>query len=513
MRYVSGRTGCLVAWLLLGSGLVAAAEPAAAQDETCCRRAAVDTAGPASGQRLSLPEAVRIAIDRNRQIQTARFNLAEAEEQVSEAWGSVYPRVDLTASYVRNVSPAVNFVPARLFDDEAPADELVPLQFGADNTWQSTFALEQPLFDAAAFIGVGAAGRYQTLQEEVLRGRMQAVVTSVRSSYYDLLLAQEQARLLENSVRRVQQSLEDTRAMNRAGLVSDYDVLRLEVELANLEPNLLRARNAVRQARRELGVALQVEDVEGLEVEGALATMDLTDPAGNSPENRMILAFSGVEAGMELNPADVEHLVQIAVEERSDVRQMELTETLRHTEMRLEQVDYLPRVSLVGNYGINASQNGAPEFFGAPRAYSRTVGVQLSLPLFTGLQREARIDQRRAALRAAESETALARDRAESEVRTLLDQVEEARQRARGQRLAVEQATRGFEIAGAQFREGLGSQLELTDAEVALRESEFNYAEAVYDYLVARARLDEAAGRVPFTVGGAGVGPEAETGR
>ena len=65
------------------------------------------------------------------------------------------------------------------------------------------------------------------------------------------------------------------------------------------------------------------------------------------------------------------------------------------------------------------------------------------------------------------------------------------------QAFAVRQATRGFEIATAQFREGLGSQLELTDSEVALRESEFNYAQAVYDFLVARARLDESVGLVP----------------
>jgi outer membrane protein TolC len=65
----------------------------------------------------------------------------------------------------------------------------------------------------------------------------------------------------------------------------------------------------------------------------------------------------------------------------------------------------------------------------------------------------------------------------------------------------VTQAQRGFEIASAQYREGLGSQLELTDAEVALRQSEFNYAQAVYDYLVFRAQLDEAVGEVPLVNG------------
>ncbi len=59
------------------------------------------------------------------------------------------------------------------------------------------------------------------------------------------------------------------------------------------------------------------------------------------------------------------------------------------------------------------------------------------------------------------------------------------------------QARRGFEIASAEYREGLGSQLQVTDAEVALRETEFNYARAVYDYLTARAQLELATGLVP----------------
>jgi outer membrane protein TolC len=101
-------------------------------------------------------------------------------------------------------------------------------------------------------------------------------------------------------------------------------------------------------------------------------------------------------------------------------------------------------------------------------------------------------------LNQARNQTYLARLQAESQVKTILEQAQEARQRARAQRLAVTQAQRGFEIARAQYREGLSSQLELTDAEVALRQSEFNYAQAVYDYLTFRAQLDQATGEVPM---------------
>lgn len=445
---------------------------------------------------MTLDAVVRTALERSPQLRAAEFGLEEANEQVSEAWGSVFPSLDLASSYTRNVSPAVSFLPANIFDPDADPGELVPVQFGADNTWQLTVNVEQPLFNAAAFIGVGAAGRFQALQEEAVRGQAHEVVTRVREAFYGLLLAQEQVRLTENSVRRVRESLEETTALNRAGLASDYDVLRLEVELANLEPNLRRARNAVLQGRRQLGIdlGLQSEATEALRVVGTLAEIDLDDLAANSPGNRAILDFVGIP--WEAAP-DSEGLSDL-VETRSDVRQLLLTESLRKTEMRLEQVEYLPKLSLFGAYAINSQQNGGPEFFGRPRAYSRNVGIQLTLPIFQGLRRDARIDQKRAVLRQAETQTSLARSQATAELRSFLEQADEARARAQGQRRAVSQAGRGFDIARAQYREGLGSQLELTDAEVALRQSEFNYAQAVYDFLVARARLDAAAGRVPL---------------
>jgi outer membrane protein len=169
--------------------------------------------------------------------------------------------------------------------------------------------------------------------------------------------------------------------------------------------------------------------------------------------------------------------------------------------MTLEQVQYLPEVTLWGNYVINAQDNGSPNFFArgdGQRAYSRLVGLRVSIPIFQGFKRDARIDQKRALVRQAEAQTAQGLDRATSQVKGLVESTEEASLRARAQRRAVEQAYRGFEIASAQYREGISSQLELTDAEVALRQSEFNYAQSVYDYLVARAQLDEATGRVPL---------------
>ena len=461
-------------------------------------------------QPVLLSAVVTMALERNRDVLDAEYQVALAGEQVSEAWSSVYPSVDLSSSFTRNVAPQVSFLPAQIFNPNATEGEFIPVQFGADNIWNLSINAEQTLFDPRAFVGLGAAAGFERVQREALRGRTQQTVTRIRMAFYDLLLAQEEVRLTENSLKRVRQSLDETRAMQEAGLSPEYDVLRLEVELANLEPNRRRARNRMNAARRELAVELALDPETHFEVAGALAQIDLESFDANSPANRNILAFNGVP---DLAEAEVAEFVRRSAAGRSDIRQLEMTRDLRHAELRVEQVEYLPKVFAFGSYGLAAQQNGTPDFFGrsVERGSSKQVGLRVTVPIFSGFSRDARIDQKQAALRQAETQTRVGTDRAEVQLRNLVDEVHEAHARTAGQRLAVGHAQRGYEIASAQYREGLGSQLELTDAEVALRQSEFNYAQAVYDYLAARARLDEAAGRVPLVdvepqVGG-GVGP------
>jgi outer membrane protein TolC len=451
----------------------------------------------AERQTLSLVDAVGIALHQSRDIEDAELDLEIAQEQVRDAWSEVLPKLDGSAQYARNVKPAVSFLPANIFDPTAPEGQFTAIQFGADNAWNAGLNLTQPLFDARAFIGVGAAGRFELLQSEAVRGRSQSVVTRVRVAFYDVLLAQEQARLVDNSVNRVRESIAETQAMNRAGVSSDYDVLRLEVELANLEPNLRRARNAEAAARRRLAVELAMENLDELEVEGSLASMNIDDVQANDAANLEVLFFAGQPDAWQMAP---EEAFQVADASRSDLRQLYLTEELRGAELKAEELEWLPKVNLFGTWSLSAAANGRPDFFGNPnaRATALFAGVTLSVPIFTGFSRQATTDQKRAQLRKAQTQTRLIKDQAETQILDLMDQVAEARVRAFAQQRAVDQAQRGFEIAGAQYREGLGSQLERTDAEVALRQSEFNYAQAVYDFLVARAGLDEALGTVPL---------------
>ena len=446
---------------------------------------------------FGLKEAVRTALENSDDIKDARLDLEIASEQVSEARSTLFPKIDASAAYSRNLAVASNFLPAVIFDPSADPSELIPVQFGSDNIWQSNINVEQSLFSPTIVGGMSAASRFRDIQRESVRGRAQSVVTRVRLIYYGLLLSQEQVRLVENSIARLDKSLKETSALREVGLAMDYDVLRLEVELANLSPSLLQAKSSVMELRRDLGIELVLERSDELVVLGSLAQITIDDIENNSVANREILEFSSWSLETEVV---TENLFGVAQGARPDLRTLDQSEDLRRAELRIEQARYLPEIVLFGSYGVTAQQNGSPDFFANSklRAFSQQAGLRITWPLFGGFSKDARIDQKQAALRQVRVQRRLANSRADAEIKTIWDQLQKARLSAQGQRKAVEQAERGFEIVSAEYREGVMGQLELTDAEVALRQSEFNYAGAVYDFLVAQANLDLAVGKVPM---------------
>lgn len=445
----------------------------------------------------ALDRAVAIALQNNRQLRISELGLASADKRVREAYGELFPQIDATAGLQRNLKLPEVFLPAFIFDPEAPPDQLVPVTFGADNQWSAGLTLEQKLFDATVFIGVGAAGKYRDLNVEAVRGAAQRVATNVRLAYLRVLLAQEQVRVTQNSIQRVERTLEETRALNRAGLASNYDVLRLEVQLANIRPNLRRSENELVEAERSLGLEMGLGEVQPVSAAGELHRMDLARLDENTADNQALLEFAGYEHAEQ---ASFEELLVVAFQRRADLRQASVQRELEDIQMRVARSELFPRLNAFMNWSLLAQENGALNFYGEnpdQRTTTAAVGVQLEVPIFSGGGRWSRVDQRKLAVRQAEEAIVDLRQRAENEVRTVSEQVTEARARAEAQREAVGQAERGFEIATSEFLAGTGPRLEVTEAELALRQAEVNYALAVYDYLAARAQLDLAVGTVP----------------
>jgi outer membrane protein TolC len=458
-------------------------------------------AGPLAAQEqaqvetFGLVRAVQVGLANSRVMANAEYQLQAANMQVKDAWGSAFPDIFASASYSRSVIKQEIFLPAEFFG--GPPGETRPIPVGSDNNWNAHFEISQPLFEYGIVVGVGAANRFRELKEEELRGTAQQVVSVIRDAYFATLLSVEQLRLVEESLERVGATLEETRARHRAGLVSSYDVLRLEVEFASVEANLQLARNRVEARKRTLLVEMGLDPKLVIDIEGDLNAMDLEDPSANDIYNAELLRLAG-PAEEEIQ--DEERLLELAYNQRTDLRQLRSAVSLEESRVSGEKSEFYPKLSFFSNYDIMAQQNDPVKFFGTggqTRTSFANAGLQLEIPIFQGGSRFARVHEAEAMVRQQETLLERAEQEAINQIRTLVDGVSEARQRAASQKLAVQSAQRGFDIATAEYGEGIGSQLQVTDAEEALRQSQFAYAQAAFDYLSARSLLDLALGTVP----------------
>ena len=480
---------------------------------------------PGSGA-LPLRAAVEIALVNSAQLQAAGADVRISEQQVREAYSGVYPQISAEASYLRSLGAK-----ERVVDGGGANPQWQGATGTVDNSWSASLKLNQTVLDFRVFSGLEAARGLRGLRGEELRGAAQQVVASVRQRYFDALLTQEQERLTEQGITRLQQILSETRARHREGFASDNEMLRLEVQLANLESNLLRVRNQVAAAKGALLVTMGADPLQEVELQGTLSELQLGAEADNSAVNADLLAVSGAAT---LGAYDEEELRRTAMSARSDLRQLRTLTGLGELQLEIQRAEYLPTIRAFASLDFSAGDDDDDGAFGRRQQFqqptlestpadsssehkhriktvpstsysqfrvSGSAGLSVQVQLFSGFARDARAAQRREELLQTTARLRQAEREMLNQVHTLSAARAGARARAASQQRAIEQAQQSYQIATARYREGVGSQLDVTAAESTLRESQFNYAQAVYDYLSAASQLEVAIGQVPLADG------------
>jgi len=441
---------------------------------------------------LTLDEAIKIALANSPQIKRALLAIDDADELVKIAYSEIYPELSSSLNYTRNFEIPVNFVPGQFFGG-APGT-LVPVAFGTDNNWQGGFTASQTLFRGETLVGLSSATVFKTVQSESYRAISQQVITQTRIGYYSVLAAKEQMRLQETQIRRLEQNLKENEARQRAGLVDEYAVLSLEVQLSNQRPQLIEAEYAVDEAYRMLkigmGLALQFD----FAVKGSLNDFDIVSTDLTSDENEQIKKVD------QMNPYTFqkENLDSAGLEMvRGDLRVLDATLALTDKEIIAVKSRFLPTLSATYNLQWTSAEPDAPTFF-ENSARFQTLGINLSLPLFQGFKRVADVQRVLIQRKDLEEQKRGALLMAQNEVASASEDLNRAFETAEARKIALQQATEGYERAQKRLENGLGSQLELTDAEVQVRQAEVNYALMVYQYLTAKAEYDLATGKVPY---------------
>jgi len=440
------------AWIIL---LVAVSVAAAAQME-------------AESETVTLEEAVEIALVRHPDVEMARAGADAVKGMIREVRAQALPEVDLFADALRSRDPSLlNSSGLDKFPEEL-RNALIP---EAVNFYSYGVSVRQPVYTAGK---VGIALRLASMEAEGslvdIDRAEQDLALDVVNAYYDLLWTERyKLQVLETQEqRRLHAEMARTRFEN--GVATEVDVLRSEVAVSNGMPQVVRADNAIRQARSLLNYYL-VRPVDY--------------------PTRVVGEFQ--ETSWE--GWDLEELMGEAHRRRPELLRLRIDEQSAETQIDLAKAENRLSVDFVGAYGLISRQ---PTNL-VDRLYGRwNLGLSLTLPVFDGFKRSGMVWQATANQRAARLE----REKTEQQIRLAiqqgLDEIRAAQGTIAAARTNIEQAEKVLEMTQNNYKFGAATTLDIVDAQTALSQAQINLLLGLRDYWVTRASLMWTAGREPW---------------
>lgn len=299
-----------------------------------------------------------------------------------------------------------------------------------------------------------------TTRLEIIRTKMD-VALNVKNSYYNLLRAQELVRVNEAAVAQSEELLRVTRVQREQGVVADYDVLRAQTQLANNQQALISSRNQVIIAKN------------------ALANLIGIDPATPvDPQAPPIPPLPTLED---------EPLIGTAFRQRPEYAQADINILKATKNERLARRTLEPYLNAAASAAYTPTTTFGDKSNGS-------VGLILTVPLTDGGSTRAAIEAARSDERGALVQKDQFVRGIKAEVQQSIVAVRDANERAQSAAQSVTQAREAFRLANVRYKAGVGTQLDVNDAQTALTQAETNLVNARYDYLGALARLDRAVG-------------------
>jgi outer membrane protein TolC len=408
---------------------------------------------------LTLDKAIALALNQNRDVLIAAQDRSRANALVGEALSGALPSINVSANYTRNIQKQVLFIPPN--SPINPSDQTAKFELGSNNAYNAAASFSQTLYDRRVGVGLGIARTYREYAQETYRGTELSVTLAVKKAFYGVLLSQKLVEANRQGLEIVKANFENVQSQFKSGTAAEYDMLRAEVEVANTEPLLISAENNLLLAKNFLKNLCAIPLDQDVVSEGDFTFEEV-------PEAR------------------IEEARRDAISNNAVIRELTLTELIQKKNISIERAGYFPVLSFVGAFSWQTEDNTF-QFDDYNWVTTSNLGLQLSFPLFDGNRIKSRIRQAKSDY----EKTRLARLEAEETLAIQIESAElrmaEATKRIQGQEKSIDQAKRAVHIAQTRFANGVGTELELLDSQVALTRAENNHAQAVYDYLVAEA--------------------------
>jgi len=419
--------------------------------------------GPSFAQEklaLTLEDSIQLALRQNPFFQAEKAKEEQAAAMVKEAFANFLPSVNAQGSHILDKKVMSILMPS-LFG--MPAQK-IKLDFTRD--YQLALNMSVPLYAGGRIMsGYKQANLNLQATRESIRQSMQDTVFNVKKAFYGHLLARKFVDVAQEAVDLAQKHLKNVKSLYEVGMASRFDLLRSEVQAANLQPQLIRARNGLSSAELGLKTLLGLDLKQAIEVKGELS-------------------YQAFEANMDAAVAQ-------ALASRPELVQLNYQKQMASEMVKMARAAYIPTVAVGGQYNFWGNNL---KFGGDTWESYYTFSLVLNVPVFNGFVNSAKVGESKAMLKQLEFSQKGLTEMVKFEVNDSILSLQQAKESLLSQEKNVEQAQEAVRIAELNYKEGLATNLDVSGAHVALSQARTNHSQALFDYALALAQLEKAIG-------------------
>ncbi len=400
--------------------------------------------------RLSLEDALKLALTYNKELQAVMQEREIARGRVMASYSGLLPAVSLLGAYTRH-------------DHDAHDKGAI----GSLNEYSADITVTQPLFRGGATQAeIRSAQWFGRYSDERIRQQVETTLYNVTSNYYRVLLARQLLEVTQDAVASAESHLNEVTRKRDVGTVTEYSVLRARVDVALYQAQMIQQHNTLSLAMTQLLKEIGIQQDSPVDLSGSLVYRPM-------------------------QPV-FDQAVETACRNRPDLGQAQAKIRMSEEAIRLAASRYWPQVSAFASGGW-----GRPDPYLSTRDEwdsQASTGICFEWPLFDGLKREGQLVESKAMLRKRQFELLDARERAVLEIRQAILSLRDAEEFVESQRMNLQLANEGLRLAEVGYRNGKNTELDVTDARSALTRAMGLHYQAVYDHAIARLMLQKACG-------------------
>lgn len=450
---------------------------------------------PPSGT-FTLDQCITYALENTVDVKNSRVDEQIAKARVRETRGIGLPQVDASVGVTHNQKLPRFFGPNTTDTTEfsffqnvegARDGDIVAGRnfFQLPSSGNAALTINQLLFSSSYLIGLKAANTYKGLASKTTEQTEIQIIENVMKAYYGVLVNNERITLFDNNIARVDSLLRTTRALNQNGFAEEIDVDRIQVTLNNLKSERLKFVNLQNLSMSLLKYQMNYPMDEELSISGNITELTIDETL-----------LDGYEEGWDFK-------------NRIEYRLLDTQRKLLELDLKNKYAASLPSLSGFANLGYSTQSPDISGLFktntnirddgfvGPDKWYSySTFGVTLNVPIFSGLQRTYQAQQAKLALLKTQNSVASLKQGIDLSIQQNTVTYKNSVETLKSQDENMDLAEKVARITKIKYEQGVGSNIEVIDAESSLREAQVNYYNALYDALIAKVDLDKAYAKI-----------------